>query len=97
VSALSTTQVDRRKYAAIAAEERPGPDLQLVRPEEGQYNHVTLRVSPINARFGHVASFQESPGVNQKNDYFATENLTCCRFLFAPVEKASHQEPRPEQ
>jgi hypothetical protein len=86
VSALSTTQVDRIKYAAIAAEERPGPGLQLVRPEEGQYNHVTLRVKPVNARFGHIASFHESLGANQKNGFLATENLTCCRFLFAPVE-----------
>jgi hypothetical protein len=74
VSALSTTQVDRRKYAAMAAEERPGSDLQLVRPEEGQYNHATLRVKPINARFDHIASFQKSPGVNKKNDCFATIN-----------------------
>jgi hypothetical protein len=91
VSALSTTQVDRRKYAAIAAEERPGPDLQPVHPEEGQYNHATLRVKPIIARFGHIASFQEGQKQKQMNGYFATENLTRRGFLFGPVEEAPHQ------
>jgi hypothetical protein len=59
VSALSATQVDRRKYAAIAAEKRPEPDLRLGHPNnEGQYDHATLRVKPINLRFDHIASFQ---------------------------------------
>jgi len=58
VSALSATQVDRQKYAAIAAEKRPEPDLRLGHPNEGQYDHATLRVKPINLRFDHIASFQ---------------------------------------
>jgi len=46
------------KYAAIAAEKRPEPNLRLGHPNEGQYDHVTLRVKPINLRFDHIASFQ---------------------------------------
>jgi hypothetical protein len=68
VRALSATQVDRKKHAAIAAEERVEPDLQepalqepalrLGRPNVGQSDHATLRVKSINARFDHIASFQ---------------------------------------
>jgi hypothetical protein len=58
VSALSATQVDRRNYAAIAAEERPEPVLRLGHPYVGQYDHTTLRVKPVNSRFDHIASFQ---------------------------------------
>jgi hypothetical protein len=58
VSALNATQVDRRNYAAIAAEERPEPVLRLGHPNAGQCDHATLRVKPINPRFDHIASFQ---------------------------------------
>jgi hypothetical protein len=67
VSALSATQVDRNKHAAIAAEERvepvqepasQEPDLRLGHPNVGQSDHATLRVKSINARFDHIASFQ---------------------------------------
>ena len=61
--ARSATQVDRKKYAAIAAEERVEPalhepDLRLGHPNVGQSDHTTLRVKAINARFDHIASFQ---------------------------------------
>jgi hypothetical protein len=62
VSALSATQVDRRKYAAIAAEERPEPVLRLGHPYVGQYDHGTLRAKPFNSRFDHIASFQREAG-----------------------------------
>lgn len=58
MSALNATQVDRRNYAAIAAEERPEPGLRLGHPNVGQCDHATLRVKPVNARIGHIASFQ---------------------------------------
>jgi hypothetical protein len=62
MSALSATQVDRRKYAAIAAEERREPILRLRHPYVGQYDHTTLRVKPVNSRFDHIASFQREAG-----------------------------------
>jgi hypothetical protein len=62
VSALSATQVDRRKHAAIAAEERPEPALRLGHPSTGQSDHMTLRVKPSNSRFDHIASFQGKTG-----------------------------------
>jgi hypothetical protein len=69
VSTLSATQVDRRKYAAIAAEERREPILRLGHPYVGQYNHTTLRVKPINSRFDHIVlpPFKERQAANQKN------------------------------
>ena len=58
MSALSAAQVDRRKYAAMAAEERPEPGLRLGYLYAGQCDHAMLRVKPINARVDHIASFQ---------------------------------------
>jgi hypothetical protein len=68
VRALSATQVDRKKYAAIAAEERPEPDLRLGHPNVGQSDHTTLRVKAINARFDHIASFQREDESKPEED-----------------------------
>jgi hypothetical protein len=73
VRALSATQVDRKKHAAIAAEERVEPALRFGHPNVGQSDHTTLRVKSINARFDHIASFQREVTVNQKKTGFATE------------------------
>jgi len=53
VGALSATQVDRRKYAAIAAEQRREPDLRLGHPSQGQGDHTTLATQLIDWRFDH--------------------------------------------
>jgi hypothetical protein len=68
VSAPNATQVDRRKYAAIAAEERPEPVLRLGHPNVGQSDHATLRVKPINARFDHITSFQREAKSKSEED-----------------------------
>ena len=61
MSAVNATQVDRRNYAAIAAEERPEPSLRLGHLNAGQSDHVTL-VKPISALIDHIASFQRETG-----------------------------------
>jgi hypothetical protein len=61
------------KYAAIAAEKRPEPNLRLGHPNDGgQYDHATLRIKPINLRFDHIASFQRE--AKSKSEYWSLRN-----------------------